>query len=77
MSESLNIGWELKNIMTDQPPKEGTRRYKQVLNRGCGGYSYDTSDGMEYDCYHYDWICDYCPIVIERYKDQFSEKSDK
>ena len=49
-------------------PKRG-KKYKEVLERGCGGYRTWTDWGWEYDCEHdYDWECDNCPIVVEQHK---------
>ena len=49
-----------------KPPKRGSKKYKEILELGCGGW-YDEWNG-DYDCHHpYDWSCDDCPIVIEKY----------
>lgn len=51
-----------------KPPKAGSKRYKEILKRGCGGYFSDTLDGFEFDCEHgYGWECDHCPIVVENH----------
>jgi hypothetical protein len=41
------------------PKNPKSRKYKRIVNRGCGG----TRDYWgEYDCLHkYDWTCDECP----------------
>ena len=47
------------------PSKRG-KKYKDIVNRGCGCYK--TYDG-DYDCEHrYDWECDNCPCCIEHRK---------
>ena len=50
------------------PPRRNSKKYKEILEKGCGGYFCDTINGFEYDCTHgYEWECDYCPIVIEKH----------
>ena len=48
-------------------PKEGSKKYRKVLDAGCGGYWIgNPTSGYDFDCDHgYDWDCDCCPIVIE------------
>jgi hypothetical protein len=49
-----------------QVPKPDSRGWKRVVLRGCGGHTYDTPDGPEYDCSHrYMWGCDQCPVGVE------------
>lgn len=49
------------------PPKEGTKRYQKILDRGCGGREINIpGEPTEYDCDHqYAWDCEYCPCCIE------------
>jgi len=55
-------------------PKRG-KKYKEVIDRGCGGYQDHEGD---YACEHgYEWSCDNCPLVIEKYKDYEVNKSLK
>ena len=52
--------------------KEGSRRWKEVLKIGCGGY-YDP-DG-EFECEHdYEWDCGYCPCFITYQRLKWQEK---
>lgn len=46
-------------------PLPGSKGYKRVLDRGCGG----TKDYYgEFDCCHnYPWYCEDCPINTDRY----------
>jgi hypothetical protein len=55
-------------------PKRGTRRYKAVLDAGCGGkYDY----WGEFDCDHeYDWTCDDCPINAEHHYQAHGKEID-
>jgi hypothetical protein len=48
--------------------KRNSKRYKEVLEAGCGGYESSTSDGTEFYCNHqYEWVCDNCPITREKH----------
>ena len=52
-------------------PKEGTKKYKEIVARGCGGYWENNSNAHEFDCEHgYDWDCDYCPCTTENMKNR-------
>lgn len=52
---------------TTRPPKRGTKKYKAMVELGCGGRKIETLDGTEYDCDHqYPWDCDDCPPCVER-----------
>ena len=45
-------------------PKERTKRWKEIVDLGCGGH-YDHEG--EFGCEHgYEWDCDYCPVFIEK-----------
>ena len=51
--------------MYKSPPIVGTEKYKEILESGCGGYR---DYWGEFDCDHpYEWACDDCPIVNEKY----------
>jgi hypothetical protein len=53
------------------PPKRG-KKYKEIVDRGCGGYQ--TWEG-DYDCRHpYDWACDDCPCCIEYQKELWKKE---
>jgi hypothetical protein len=53
------------------PPKRG-KKYKEIVERGCGGYQ--TWEG-DYDCRHpYDWACDDCPCCIEYQKELWKKE---
>jgi len=66
--------------MNNTVPKRGSKKYNAVLALGCGGY-YDAWNG-DYDCKHeYSWLCDDCPIVDDKYRqeqevDHEEEKND-
>ena len=48
--------------------KRGYRRwYRAVLKEGCGSYSVETMDGIEYEC-RFDRECDNCPVLLDQYK---------
>lgn len=50
-------------------PKISSKRYKEIIEKGCGLYMSETWDGLEWDCSHnYDWVCDNCPCTIEYQK---------
>jgi len=55
--------------------KEGSRRWKEVVKLGCGGY-YDREG--EFNCGHdYNWDCDYCPCCIEHNRSKWEEEQKK
>lgn len=43
-------------------PIKGTILYDEIVKKGCGGYSYETQEGIEHDCHYYSWMCDECPV---------------
>lgn len=44
-------------------PREGSKRWKEILEMGCGGH-YDREG--EFDCDNgYDWDCEDCPVCVE------------
>lgn len=44
----------------------GSRGWKRVVARGCGGRTYDTMDGPDFTCDHgYAWTCEECPWGVE------------
>jgi hypothetical protein len=53
-----------------KPPKEGTKRYKEIVKRGCVGYR-DEWLG-DYDC-EYGWECERCPVLLEEWKNDTDE----
>lgn len=55
------------------PPKSGAR-YKKIVERGCGGSTIETMDGTDYDCDYYEWMCEECPVVIERERVKYREE---
>lgn len=59
--------------LTD-PPFDGSKRYIEILNAGCGGHR---DYWGEFDCLHgYQWSCDECPIVTDKYDDDHSDEDD-
>jgi len=53
-------------------PEEGTEFYKEVLEKGCGGY--EDRDG-EFACEHeYEWTCDNCPNTIEYQRNKMNNE---
>ena len=49
----------------DHPTHRNQKWFKVILERGCGGYQ---DYFGEYDCRHkYEWSCDDCPIVTDKY----------
>lgn len=54
-----------------KPPEKGTEFYKEVLEKGCGGYRDRQGD---FCCeYEYEWTCDNCPNTIEHQKEKMEE----
>lgn len=50
------------------PPKKG-KKYKEIVDLGCGGNRTNTSNGSDFDCdFEYPWDCDSCPVIIEEEK---------
>ena len=53
------------------PKRKNSKRWKEIVALGCGGYR--TWEG-DYDCKHpYDWPCDDCPCGIE-YQEELHRK---
>jgi len=51
-----------------KPPKMGTKRFKEIVAKGCGGHWTYSSNGDDFDCeFEYDWIWDDCPIVTNQH----------
>lgn len=55
------------------PPTPGTKGWDRVIARGCGGYHYYTMDGPDFDCHHYTWSCDECPVCIVSQEEKHNE----
>lgn len=63
--------WELKRNM-----KRNSKKWKEVLERGCGGYCTNTTNGMDYGCKHeYDWNCDDCPCCIVKQEEKYKNET--
>jgi hypothetical protein len=57
--------------------KRNSKKWKEVLAIGCGGYCTNTTNGMDYDCEHrYDWNCDDCPCCIVKQEEKHKKKKD-
>ena len=55
--------------------KRNSKKWKEVIAMGCGGYCIDTPNGKDYDCEHsYSWDCNNCPCCIEKQERKHKEK---
>ncbi len=59
-------------------PKIDSKRYKEIVKRGCKLERTQTEYGYELDCGHdYKWFCEDCPCVIEKHKNDYKETKNR
>jgi hypothetical protein len=43
-----------------------SKKFRNIIRRGLGEYSYSTPNGEKHDCHFYDWESDYCLVLIDK-----------